>query len=754
MPLTNAQLSADIAALIESYKDWQNLYSDWLGGTATGGPNGDGQYPLKDAQGVVSLVYCPAALASNVVGPSQQAEAWASAAEMHRQASQAAATLANSHKTFADAAKVASQDARDLTQILRDQTAGMHSNVVYYAGLISANATTTSADRIAVAALSANTANAASNAASSASSAAASANAAATFNPALFDLKADGIASSRLTGVIDIDRIPVLPSQKTYTSSGGIADLTGPQQALIGEGTIITTTDGRRWVYTSGSKTSEASYTILADVTPSWSSITDKPSTFAASPHGHVWADLIDKPTTFTPSAHTHAIADTTGLQTALDAKLATATFTYADLPGKPNLAINHLDASFADLSSQGWPVWTSGNFNPDAKASAVHTHAANAVTSGVFDVARIPDLAQSKITGLTSALSDKASASHTHDWSVITGKPSTFTPSTHTHLWADLTDKPTTFAPAAHTQDWSTITGRPDVVVNRQFEVAAGVSPNGAAQLYAGDADYTGIVNFTDGAGFRAGYIGNANRINKAIRFATDNGYYYSFDTRPVFNGATPWDAINLPGPATTNTIQQINARKVFKDAVAGTATSGNASYVDRAVEIQSLGSTSDALIAFHIPGVRGETFGVRANGDWVVSNGVSPRTLWHSGNFDPATKAATTHTHAWGDITGKPFIPAFLQGTTSGQMRIYDSNGNQRLHFYADPDGYGFLNPSAGGWSLRINASSIYFTASGTERTIWHSGNFDPATKQKKITYSQSAPTGGSDGDVHFVW
>ena len=104
------------------------------------------------------------------------------------------------------------------------------------------------------------------------------------------------------------------------------------------------------------------------------------------------------------------------------------------------------------------------------------------------------------------------------------------------------------------------------------------------------------------------------------------------------------------------TNTIQQINARKVFKDAVAGTATSGNASYVDRAVEIQSLGSTSDALIAFHIPGVRGETFGVRANGDWVVSNGISPRKLWHEGNFDPSTFTPGLETPSFVDIRKTP--------------------------------------------------------------------------------------------------
>ena len=42
-----------------------------------------------------------------------------------------------------------------------------------------------------------------------------------------------------------------------------------------------------------------------------------------------------------------------------------------------------------------------------DGAATAEHNHAAGDVTSGTFTVARIPDLAQSKINGLTAALGD-----------------------------------------------------------------------------------------------------------------------------------------------------------------------------------------------------------------------------------------------------------------------------------------------------------------------------------------------------------
>ena len=114
-------------------------------------------------------------------------------------------------------------------------------------------------------------------------------------------------ASVITTGTLDPARIPVLTGQAPIVSSGAISALTVPQQAQIITGTIVVTTDGFRWVYSgSGSKTDQASYISLADVTPEWAVIANKPATFA-------------------PSAHNHPISDITGLQAALDAKLSTA---------------------------------------------------------------------------------------------------------------------------------------------------------------------------------------------------------------------------------------------------------------------------------------------------------------------------------------------------------------------------------------------------------------------------------------------
>lgn len=57
-----------------------------------------------------------------------------------------------------------------------------------------------------------------------------------------------------------------------------------------------------------------------------------------------------------------------------------------------------------------------------DEAAPAVHTHAAGDVSSGTLAVARIPDLAISKVTGLQTALDGKAASSHTHTIANVTG--------------------------------------------------------------------------------------------------------------------------------------------------------------------------------------------------------------------------------------------------------------------------------------------------------------------------------------------
>ncbi|CAB5194753.1 Phage tail repeat like [uncultured Caudovirales phage] len=86
-----------------------------------------------------------------------------------------------------------------------------------------------------------------------------------------------------------------------------------------------------------------------------------------------------------TPLAHTHVISDTTGLQTALDAKLPTANFTYANLPGTPNLSVYYLATNPAGYITASCLTWSNTTGKPTF---------ATVATSGLYsDLSGTPNL-------------------------------------------------------------------------------------------------------------------------------------------------------------------------------------------------------------------------------------------------------------------------------------------------------------------------------------------------------------------------
>lgn len=298
--LTITNLTQQVQSLIDRSKQQADSLSAWLGGSANGGPNNDGRYPLKDLAGRETLVPSPAMFNDMVSGPAAQADVAKVSAELARDDAIHAASRSDAQRILSEAARGAAVDARNLAQEHRNHAGTHEANARYWAELAQGSGQGSADDRAVVEQLASETADNAALAAQDAQDAAASAALAATFDPALFDRKTDLLSADRITGVLPVDRIPVLPSQRQFASSGGLANLTTAQQAEIGQGSIVTTTDGFRYVYSGeGSKTLATSYVILADTTPEWTSISGRPSEFTPAAHTQDWSTITGKPAAF-----------------------------------------------------------------------------------------------------------------------------------------------------------------------------------------------------------------------------------------------------------------------------------------------------------------------------------------------------------------------------------------------------------------------------------------------------------------------
>lgn len=112
-------------------------------------------------------------------------------------------------------------------------------------------------------------------------------------------------AAKITTGTIDIARLPAAVFASPIVSSGAIADLDAGQQANIYGGSSVVTSDGREWRYTgSGSKTNPASYVEMADRTPDWSIIANKPASFTPAAHTHTLSQITDAGTIASQNAN------------------------------------------------------------------------------------------------------------------------------------------------------------------------------------------------------------------------------------------------------------------------------------------------------------------------------------------------------------------------------------------------------------------------------------------------------------------
>ena len=139
----------------------------------------------------------------------------------------------------------------------------------------------------------------------------------------------------------------------------------------------------------------------------------------AAVTHTHTQDDVDGLATALSGkanAAHTHTIANVTGLQDALDDKMDVGSVSLGSLGITATAAeLNYMDGVTSNVQTQlngkanSSHTHTIANVSGlqgalDAKAASSHTHSAANVTSGTFDIARIPSIPDSKITGISAS--------------------------------------------------------------------------------------------------------------------------------------------------------------------------------------------------------------------------------------------------------------------------------------------------------------------------------------------------------------
>lgn len=170
---------------------------------------------------------------------------------------------------------------------------------------------------------------------------------------------------------------------------------------------------------------------------------------------------------TYSVLGHTHSIANVTGLQTALDAKLPSANFTYANITGKPTLANVATSGSYTDLSNTpaAYSLPTATNTTLGGIKVGANLSISNGVLSAISSGSSTTSLPWANITSTPTTLAgygitDGLTASNLTAYLTSATAASTYLPIAN-FTYANITGKPT-LATVATTGSYTDLTNTP----------------------------------------------------------------------------------------------------------------------------------------------------------------------------------------------------------------------------------------------------------------------------------------------------
>ena len=446
------------------------------------------------------------------------------------------------------------------------------------------------------------------------------------------------------------------------------------------------------------------------------------------------------------------------------------------------------------ELKFNGLDIFHKGNFNPDDKANVSHKHSASDITSGTLDAARIPNLDMSKITAgilgterLTEPSYVQAGVTKTARplFDVLRADRTAFLPATQIIIekstdagatWQDYgaTDavkrqfftgqRPSIYIPVKNGYQSTDCMVRITITAMR-YNVPAGTAETSKYNYWSSSyvASQERYCSFNEGWVWltslsnkihlkveraQGATPNNWGLVREAFMSGWSGGNYFALDGG-VFGGATSqttnyWNWRFTFRTATTN--------NDFVDSKLSTSyNTSNQSLMHLKLHGQNVwGYSNNMMYNDHIYSWdenQTARFPSNVTAQNFFSNG---NEVWHAGNFNPATKANTSHGN---------HVPAVETADNSRFLR----NDNTWQTITKSAVGLGSVNNYGIATQLEAEtgtSSSKYMTPLRVKQAI---DKFKPTKLSElqndigagggiKITLGKTEPTGASPGDFWY--